>query len=397
MMGMPDMEFRYVCSECGQRFEITPELKVCPQCAKEQQADQPLRGVLEVELSGQAGPDFGVHDLLPVERAYFPPIPVGGTPLWEPLNLREELGLPGLYIKDDGANPTSSFKDRASYLVSAFAKLHGINEIVLASTGNAGSSMAGVGAAAGQRITLFLPHTAPKAKLIQALQYGARVHRVEGSYDEAYELSMQYSRRFGGMSRNTAYNPMTIEGKKTVSLELFHDLGNKAPGYVFVATGDGCILGGVYKGFKDLLKLGLIEKMPCVVAVQAEGSDALCRAYETGSFEARPSRTLADSISVDVPRNGFHALKQLKEHGGRAVRVSDEAILAAQARLSAGSGLFTEPASAAAFAGFLKMAPELDARDSIVVLATGNGLKDAATASRGVDVPQKVIKSLDQI
>ena len=390
------MEFNYRCSQCGQTYEIDPALMVCPACAREQQPDEPLRGVLEVELKGEAGADFAVADLLPVAPEFFPPLPVGGTPLWEPRNLRAELGLKGLFVKDDGANPTSSFKDRASFLVSAFAARHGIREIVLASTGNAGSSMAGVGAAAGQRVTLFLPHTAPQAKLVQALQYGARVFRVEGTYDQAYDLSLEYSRRFGGLSRNTAYNPLTLEGKKTVSLEIFKQLG-RVPDYVFIPTGDGCILGGTAKGFRDLVRLGLAERMPTLVAVQAAGSDALCRAFESGRFTPRPSNTIADSISVDIPRNGYHALKQLKEHGGRTVAVTDQEILSAQARLSRTSGLFTEPAGAAAMAGLFKISPELNPDATVVVLATGNGLKDVASAGKAVELPEKTIKSLDDI
>ena len=164
-------------------------------------------------------------------------------------------------MKDDGVNPTGSLKDRASFLVSAFAAKFGMREIVLASTGNAGSSMAGVGAAAGQQVTLFLPKAAPKAKLIQALQYGAKVFRVDGTYDDAYELSLAYTAKFGGLSRNTAYNPMTIEGKKTVSLEVFRQLG-QIPDHLFVSVGDGCILSGVYKGFRDLRQLGMTIACP---------------------------------------------------------------------------------------------------------------------------------------
>jgi threonine synthase len=390
------MEFRYACSECNRQFPIDPGLMVCPECSRAQAADEPLRGVLEVELLGAAPADWTIASLLPIEQQFFPPIPVGNTPLWAPRRLRHELNFHGLHIKDDGLNPTCSLKDRASLLVSAFATRFGIREIALASTGNAGSSMAGVGAAAGQQVTLFLPKAAPKAKLIQALQYGARVFRVDGSYDDAYELSLAYTARFGGLSRNTAYNPMTIEGKKTVSLEIFRQLG-RVPDCVFVSVGDGCILSGVYKGFRDICRLGIADRVPVVYAVQAEGSAALARAFETGAFRRAPSSTVADSISVDVPRNGFHALKQLKEHGGQVVRVSDEEILAAQARLSRTAGLFTEPAGAAAFAGFLAARPRLPDGAVAVVLATGNGLKDIAAAGRSVTIPEQVIRSLDEV
>jgi threonine synthase len=390
------MEFSYCCSECGRHFPIEPRFMVCPDCSRGQQPDQPLRGVLEVELTGRVPGDWQIASLLPVEERYFPPIPVGDTPLWGPRRLRRELEAPGLYIKDDGLNPTCSLKDRASLLVSAMAAKFGITEIVLASTGNAGSSMAGVGAAAGQKVTLFLPRAAPKAKLIQALQYGARVLRVDGSYDDAYDLSLAYTTRFGGLSRNTAYNPLTIEGKKTVSLEIFRQLG-RVPDCVFLSAGDGCILSGVYKGFRDLCKLGLADRLPLVHAVQAEGSAALARAFERGVFVRETARTVADSICVDVPRNGFHALRQLREHGGRVVRVSDEQILAAQRQLAGAAGLFTEPAGAAAFAGFLQVRSQLPAEAVAVVLATGNGLKDVATAGQGVEIPERVISRLDEV
>ncbi|HSB72195.1 MAG TPA: pyridoxal-phosphate dependent enzyme [Candidatus Methylomirabilis sp.] len=390
------MEFNYICSECGRGFPIEPKLLVCPHCSLDQSQDQPLRGVLEVELRGEVSADWEIATLLPVEKQFFPPIPVGGTPLWPPQRLRCELDFSGLYIKDDGSNPTFSLKDRASFLVSALAAKFGIDEIVLASTGNAGSSMAGVGAAAGQKVTLFLPRAAPTAKLVQALQYGARVFRVDGSYDDAYDLSLAYTARFGGLSRNTAHNPMTIEGKKTVSLEIFRQLG-RVPDHVFVAAGDGCILSGIYKGFRDLRRLGLSDRLPVVFAVQAEGSAAIARAFESGSFQREATRTVADSICVDVPRSGFHALRQLKQHGGQVVRVSDEKILAAQARLSRSAGLFTEPAGAAAFAGFLEARPRLPGGAVAVVLATGNGLKDIAAASRSVEIPEKVITSLDEV
>ena len=392
------MKFNFICSQCARRFDIDPHLSVCPECSRSQEADQPLAGVLEVELHPDTAAVQAADTaaLLPVESRYFPPIPVGNTPLWQPRALRREFGMPRLYIKDDGANPTSSLKDRASFLVSAFAAKHGIGEIVVASTGNAGSSMAGVGAAAGQKVILFLPKTAPAAKLVQALQYGATVHRVDGPYDLAYELSVAYSQQSGGMSRNTAYNPMTIEGKKTVSLELVQQL-EKTPEFVFVGTGDGCITSGVYKGFRDLKQLGIIDTIPTVVSVQAETSDALYRAFHTGRFEYKPTHTVADSICVDVPRNGFHALAQLKTHGGRVITVSDEMILDAQARLSRTTGLFTEPASAAAFAGFVKIRSELRDDAVVVILATGNGLKDSAAATKGIDVPERVIRSLDDI
>ncbi len=390
------MEFSYRCTVCKASYEITPYLTVCPVCSQDQQKDQPLTGVLEVELEGTLKTQFTVSDLLPVEPEYFPPIPVGNSPLWQPENIRRTMGFDHLFIKDDGSNPTASFKDRASFLVSAAAKKFGIKDITLASTGNAGSSMAGIGAAAGQRITLFLPKNAPAAKLVQALQYGATVHRVNGNYDMAYDMSLEFTKHKGGINRNTAYNPLTIEGKKTVSLELVNQLG-RAPDVLFVSVGDGCILAGIYKGFRDLKKLGRIPFIPKIIGVQAENSDALTRAFISGKFTNIPTSTVADSICVDVPRNGIHALSQLKQFNGEMITVTDDQIIQAQAFLSSSSGLFTEPAGAAAFAGFQKIAPSLDRDGIVVVLTTGNGLKDSTSAALGIQVPENLINSVEEI
>jgi threonine synthase len=211
----------------------------------------------------------------------------------------------------------------------------------------------------------------------------------------AYDFSLEYSKIKGGMNRNTAYNPMTIEGKKTVSIEIVKDI-QTAPDYVFVSTGDGCIVAGVIKGFKDLLTLGLIDKMPVIYSVQAKTSNALYRAYHSGKFDNLPSHTIADSICVDIPRNGYHALKLLKEYNGKIINVSDEEILNAQAELSSNIGLFTEPAGAAAYAGLLSEIKNIDKDSIIVVLTTGNGLKDISTALKKLKEP-KIITNINEI
>ena len=387
------MNWHYRCATCDTTYGIEPGRYLCDRCAHLQQPDRPLQGILEVEWDG--GEPAPGEVPLPVEARWFPPIPVGNTPLWAPERLRRQFGAPGLWLKDDTCNPSGSFKDRASYLVAAFARKHGLNEVVLASTGNAASSMAAVGAAAGLAVKVFLPASAPVAKRIQVLQYGAELVTVDGTYDRAFDLSLEYSNETGALSRNTAYNPLTIEGKKTVSFEIVDDLvrsGAGAPRHVFVPAGDGVILAGVYRGFENLLRLGRIEKMPVVWACQAEGSSAIARAWASphGAGDAfgppQRSNTVADSIAVDVPRNGLHALGKLRRYGGHAVTVSDDEILAAQKTLAAGSGLFAEPSSSAAFAGWLKVRERLSAEENCVVLITGSGLKDIASAARGLGV-----------
>ena len=392
---------------------------LCDACAKQRIATEPLLGVLEVQLQGTLENDWDVHDVLPVERKWFPSIPVGNTPLWSPERMRDDCGFGRLFLKDDTANPTGSLKDRASYLVAAFARQHGVRKIVLASTGNAGSSMAGIGAAAGIGVTLYLPKTAPKAKLTQAAQYGAEIIRVDGTYDLAFDLATAAAENGEGMSRNTAYNPLTIEGKKTVAIEIIrqlaateadtrpHDQKNgptsqterisensvlrstipksNVPDFVFVPVGDGVILSGVYKGFEDLLSLKIIDRIPKIIAVQAEGSSAIARALDHGEFDTPvASTTIADSISVDVPRGGYFALQRLQRHDGDAVIVSDEQILRAQRYLASQTGLFAEPAAAATVAGFLEYAHVIPSVSTIVLLITGSGLKDIDGAMKGI-------------
>ena len=389
------LSFKYKCSLCDMIYDINPELMLCPECSAKQRLGQPLNGVLEVELSGTMDSNNPL-DFLPVERNYFPSIPVGNTPIWHPENLSKQLGFSELYFKDDGVNPTGSFKDRASFLVAAFARKHNIKEIVVASTGNAGSSMAGVGAAAGQKVKLFLPKNAPPAKMIQSLQYGAEVVLAEKNYDQAFSLSLEYSKKYGGLNRNTAFNPMTIEGKKTISFELFQQI-KKVPDHIFVSVGDGVILSGIYKGFRDLLKLNRIKNIPVIHAIQASGSSAIYRAMNTGVFEGITSETVADSISVDIPSNGLLAKKNLESFGGQCILVTDEEILLAQKELSSSCGLFSEPASAAAYAGFLKQKEFIGSSETCVVLLTGNGLKDINSANKNIIIPETPINSLNDL
>jgi threonine synthase len=205
---------------------------------------------------------------LPIpDRAYLPPLPVGGTPLIEAPALRDELRMPRLWIKDDTRNPSGSTKDRASLLVVAKAREYGFATVATASTGNAATALAAVAAAAGIRAVVFVPANAPEAKLIQMLSYGADVVRIDGSYDEAFDLCLAACERLGWYNRNTALNPFTIEGKKTVALEIAADMAPAAPDAVVVPTGDGVILAGIAKGFRDLSGCGLLDRIPRLIAV----------------------------------------------------------------------------------------------------------------------------------
>jgi threonine synthase len=169
------------------------------------------------------------------------------------------------------------------------------------------------------------------------------------------------------------------------------------PDYVFVPVGDGVILAGVYKGFRDLTQLGLTERVPTVYAVQAEGSNGIALALQQGDFTPIHAQTVADSIAVDVPRNGYHALRQLRAYGGRCVTVSDDAILHAQHTLASTIGLFAEPSAAASLAGFLACQTDIPAEATVVLLVTGSGLKDIDAATRLVSLPEKAVSDSNAV
>jgi threonine synthase len=339
--------------------------------------------------------------LLPVNQIYATGTPmqaVGWTPLFSPPELRVQLGIEDLWIKDESRNPTASFKDRASAIVIAEAQETGVDIVVTASTGNAGAALAGMAAAAGQKAVILAPRTAPPAKIAQLLIYSAQVLLVDGNYDQAFDLSIAASNEFGWYCRNTGYNPFSLEGKKTAAYEIWENLIRleifKSPPAVFVSVGDGNIISGLHKGFKDLQALGWLENMPRIFGVQAEGSAAIANAFEAGREEIIPvaADTLADSISVDLPRDGVRAIRAASQTGGAYILVSDDEILAAIADLGR-VGIFAEPAGATSYAG-LKKALKLDLigrDDPVVVLNTGSGLKDVQAAMEAVP-PAKIIE-----
>jgi threonine synthase len=339
---------------------------------------------------------------------------VGWTPLYLAPRLAGQLGLKHLWVKDDSRQPTASFKDRASAIAVVKTRELGYDVVTTASTGNAAAALSGLCAAVAQPNVIFVPKTAPQAKVAQLLAYGSTVMLVDGTYDQAFDLCLEAARAFGWYNRNTGYNPYMSEGKKTVAYEICEQLGCRelgigklgsweAPDVVMVPVGDGCIIGGVYKGFKDLLALGWIDHMPRLIGVQATGSSPLVDAWERDleGWEMEPvqAHSIADSIVAGLPRDRIKALRAVRESGGAFIRVTDEEILAAIPALAQGCGVFAEPAAAAAYAGLVKaveqglVAPD----DRVVVLSTGSGLKDVSSAMKSVGRPLVVSPDLADV
>jgi threonine synthase len=330
--------------------------------------------------------------LLPVETdTPVPPLAVGWTPLYRVDRLAAELGLKHLWVKDDGREPTASFKDRASAIAVVKAREKGAQIITTASTGNAAAALSGLCASVKQPNLIFVPESAPQAKIAQLLVFGSTVMLVEGTYDEAFELCLLAAQEYGWYNRNTAYNPYMTEGKKTASYEICEQLGWVAPDRIFVSVGDGCIIGGLHKGLKDLLALGWIDRLPKLMGVQATGSAYMAQAWANDEdvLAKAPiqAHTVADSISAGLPRDRIKAMAAVRETDGAYVQVSDQEILAAIPALARGCGVFAEPAGAAAYAGLLRALDEGLAHpdERIVVLVTGNGLKDVTSAMKSVE------------
>jgi len=352
--------------------------------------------------------------LLPVDEPEGDSTPLhiaGWTPVFALPRLAKELGLKHLWLKDESRNPTASFKDRASAVVVTRARELKAEIVVTASTGNAGAALAGMSAAVGQQAIIFAPKSAPQAKIAQLLIFGAKVILVDGTYDDAFDLSIKASNEFGWYCRNTGYNPFTLEGKKTAAFEIWewwmeahHDwhkkdspLDNHPPLTIFVSVGDGNIISGIHKGFKDLLALGWIPNIPRIIGIQAEGSAAIANAFHANTEIITPvtANTIADSISVNLPRDGVRAVRAVKETQGTYMTVSDEEIIKAIAQLGK-IGVFAEPAGATAYAGLVKATGSgvVGSDDPILVLNTGSGLKDVRAAMQAVVEPPIIESTL---
>jgi threonine synthase len=406
------------CIICGAEYGIDEVDYVCPKHGND--------GILDVVYDyGRIGGDF-TPDQLSGQSAniwrYLPLLPVdpdvahrlaGGTVLgsvgWTPLytapRLAAQLGLRHLWVKDDSRQPTASFKDRASAVAVIKARERGAEVVTTASTGNAAAALSGLCAAVGQRNVIFVPRTAPEAKVAQLLAYGSTVLLVDGTYDQAFDLCLEAAQAFGWYNRNTAYNPYMSEGKKTAAYEVCEQLSvgrngippYDAPDVIFIPVGDGCIIGGIHKGLRDLLALGWIDSMPRIVGVQAAGSSPLVDAWERGlqGWEMEPveAHSVADSIVAGLPRDRIKALRAVRETGGAFIRVEDEEILVAIPALAQGCGVFAEPAAAAAYAGLAEAIEQglVSTDDRVVVLSTGSGLKDVASAMRAVKQQPAVV------
>lgn len=383
------------CVSCKREFDTVEVEYTCPDCG-------PLKGTLDVIYNLKQVKKTLIREdlatsseyshwrylpLLPIEQQKFiQPLRVGWTPLYQHQKLNEVIELPNLYLKDDSGNVSASYKDRASSVAIVKSLEKGYSAIAAASSGNAAASISAFAASAGISCHIFVPSAVPPAKLAQIKSYGAQVKLVDAPYDQVFDLCMQESEKNNWYNRNTAINPYLAEGKKTGALEICEQLNWKSPDIVFVPVGDGCIISGVWKGFKDFYHLGFIDKLPHLIGVQLEGSAPLVDAFKSGqeSVVIKNVSTVADSISVGMPRDQVKALRAVHQSGGTFISVTDTQILDALNFLARNSGIFVEPAAAASIAGIrkLKEQDKISESQTIVALLTGSGLKDIHATDR---------------
>ena len=391
----------YECTICHKIFDKNKLIYTCDECGE--------KGILDInynydELKKVITREYFKNNtdytmwrykyLMSVkDRDFSNTLKVGYTPLYKSNTLKEELGLKELYLKDESLNPTASLKDRASLVAVVKALEENASVISCSSTGNAASSLAGNAARVGLKTVIFVPKRAPLGKLSQLLIYGANVISVEGDYKDTFNLSKQAINHYGWYNRNAAINPHLVEGKKTVALEIAEQLDFKVTDWVCVSVGDGCTIGGVYKGFYDLYIIGLINRRPKILGVQSDGCCPFYTAFtENKELAEAEENTIADSIAVGIPRNPIKAQKAVIESKGTWITVSDKEILKAMKILGSKEGIFGEPAGVAGFAGLINALQQdiIKHDDTVTVIVTGNGLKDTANALNAVNKPESL-------
>ena len=402
-----------VCIVCGRAYPPGDQ-QTCRVCGSQGILDvrydyDAARAALTRDaLAHRSADHWRYREVLPIHPdVHVPPVHVGWTPVHEAPRLAAHVGVARLFIKDEGRNPTASFKDRASSVGVLKAVEFGYDTIACASTGNAASSLAGLAASIGIRAIIFVPARAPEPKITQLLVFGATVFRVKGTYEDAFELCRAACERFTWYNRNSGTNPYLVEGKKTAGLEIAEQFatrdrlpGSALPDWVVVSVGDGCTIGGIGKGLHEFKRLGLTPRMPRLLGVQATGAAPIVRAFESKA-DVVPSGadTIADSIAVGTPRNWRRALAWIRASRGTMVAVDDPAILDAMRVTARLGGVFGEPAGVAGVAGLrAAVAAGTVPRDATALaVITGNGLKDVKSAGETAGRPHDIRPDLDAV
>jgi threonine synthase len=373
---------KLICINCETVFEPNPWLFKCPKCGSLLEVKYSEAKLSWDELRKRPLRVWRYKELLPrVEN----PISLdeGGTPL-----IRSNM-FNNVYIKFEGTNPTGSFKDRGMTVAITIAKEAGAKSVIVASTGNTAASASAYAARAGLQCYVFLPQGAvAQGKLAQVSLHGAKIIEIQGNFDKALQMVIDIANNKTIYPLNS-FNPWRLEGQKTITFEIYDQLG--CPEWVVVPVGNAGNISAIWKGFKELKTLGLCNKLPKMVGVQAEGASPLATAWmkklEGPLFVENPE-TIATAIRIGKPVNWPKAWKAIKESGGLFITVTDHEIMSAQKLLAKKDGIGAEPAGAASIAGLKKLIEQniINKEELTVVIVTGHALKDPSSALDGFNI-----------
>ena len=401
------------CLKCGRKHAPTKGLYTCKKCGGKLEIlydyDAVAEKINKKELAKRSAGVWKYFELLPVaSRKNIVTLDEGGMPLLEAKNLARELGMRQLLLKDETKNPTASFKDRPMSVGLSKAVEFGARKVVTASSGNAAIALAAYAAKAGIECHAFVPAGAAESKLAQLSMYGAHVVQVasKGVGDSTYEFMRASWKKFRWhpIPSCGAFNPYQPEGSKTMSYEICEQLGWRVPDWVVVPVGAGTLLSGNAKGYFEFEQLGLVEGVPHLAAVQAEGCAPLVKAFRHGTppyeIPTWPNpNTVAGGLVDPYPWDADTAIPAIERSKGAVQAVSDAEILEAEKLLAKSEGIFAEPSGAAGLAGLRKLldAGIVDRSEVVVVEVTGGGLKDVGTAMKLAEEPVVIEPKLEQL
>jgi len=381
----PTDEILYFCRKCGDILEIKLDYDLTKDMLKKS-------GWKKTPLSV-----WRYRDLMPIaDPTRIVTLGEGGTGLHQCKRLGKALGLKELYVKNEGENPTGSFKDRGMTVGVTKAVELGVKSVICASTGNTSASLAAYAAKAGLTCAVLIPSgKIAYGKLAQAIIYGAKVIQVRGNFDQALDIVFKLSEKHKNIYLLNSINPFRIEGQKSLGFEICEQLDNKSPDRVIVPVGNAGNISAIWKGFTEFHNLGFVKSLPKMTGIQAEGAAPIAEAIKTGSKSIKPvvkPETIATAIRIGAPVSWKKAVNAIRDSGGTAETVTDDEILNAQKNLSRLEGLFVEPASASSIAGLKKLVENgtIDKDECVVCVTTGHGLKDPDTAIRMSEKPLEV-------
>lgn len=393
------------CIECGKEHSTSDIVYTCSGCGNLLEVSLPLEeldaGKVRSAFDSRPLGVWRYREMLP-EIACGPiSMDEGGTPLHKCSILSEKLGVGELYIKFDGMNPTGSFKDRGMTVGASKAVDLGVTKVACASTGNTSASLAAYAGLARLKCVVMIPsgHIA-LGKLSQAMMHGAKVLAVRGNFDDAMELVMLAGKELKLYVLNSV-NPFRIEGQKTAAMEVCDQLG-RAPDTLIIPVGNGGNSAAYWKGFSEYRQVGLVEGVPVIYGIQAEGAAPIARAFERGEERIDPVKepeTVATAIRIGNPANWKKTIRAIKSSGGTSITVTDEGIIEAQKMIARTEGLFVEPAAASSIAGLGKLLEKgmIERDQSIVCIATGHGLKDPDSAIRSSEKPVEIDPDMESL